>query len=125
MGAATGTGDDITKWDIFYYDYGLLHRPGYRPKLADNWKRELPLFPCAPEFAAFAAAGNELARLHFDFEKLAQWQFKFVWADDADALASASGSQKQRPVPLSWGFASCPFVSSYSLVEIRIARVEA
>lgn len=32
----------ITKWDIFYYVYGILHHPGYREKYGDNLKRELP-----------------------------------------------------------------------------------
>jgi len=39
---------DITKWDIFYYVYGLLHHPEYRTKFADNLKRELPRIPLAP-----------------------------------------------------------------------------
>ncbi|MBI1831741.1 MAG: hypothetical protein HYR84_09860 [Planctomycetes bacterium] len=39
---------DITKWDIFYYVYGLVHHPGYRTKFADNLKRELPRIPLAP-----------------------------------------------------------------------------
>ena len=38
----------ITKWDIFYYVYGLLHHPGYRARFADNLKRELPRIPFAP-----------------------------------------------------------------------------
>ena len=25
--------DTITKWDIFYYVYGLLHHPGYREEV--------------------------------------------------------------------------------------------
>ena len=50
--------DTITKWDIFYYVYGLLHHPGYREKFADNLKRELPRIPFAPDFQAFASAGK-------------------------------------------------------------------
>ncbi len=38
----------ISKWDIFYYVYGVLHHPGYREKFADNLKRELPRIPLAP-----------------------------------------------------------------------------
>ena len=48
----------ITKWDVFYYVYGLLHHPGYREKFADNLKRELPRIPFAPDFQAFASAGK-------------------------------------------------------------------
>ena len=32
----------ISKWDIFYYVYGLLHHPGYRERYALDLKRNLP-----------------------------------------------------------------------------------
>ena len=38
----------ITKWDIFYYVYGLLHHPGYRERYALDLKRNLPHIPFAP-----------------------------------------------------------------------------
>src|SRR5207237_485776 len=69
---------DITKWDIFHYVYGILHHPGYRNKVAENLKRELPRIPFAPDFRAFAAAGRELARLHLDYDKLEPYPLKFV-----------------------------------------------
>ena len=59
----------ITKWDIFYYVYGILHHPGYRERFSGNLKRDLPRIPLAPDFRAFAAAGKELATLHLDYEK--------------------------------------------------------
>src|SRR5262249_13522246 len=68
----------ISKWDIFYYVYGLLHQPGYRTKFADNFKRELPRIPFAPEFRAFATAGKELAALHLDYEKLKPYPLKWI-----------------------------------------------
>ena len=70
----------IDKWDIFYYVYGLLHHPGYREKFADNLKRELPRIPFAPDFHAFAKAGEKLARLHLEYEKLKPWDLEFVEA---------------------------------------------
>jgi predicted helicase len=68
----------ITKWDIFYYVYGLLHHPGYRQRYADNLKRELPRIPLTPDFRAFAAAGENLARLHLDYEKLEPWPLEWM-----------------------------------------------
>jgi predicted helicase len=65
--------DSIAKEDIFHYIYALLHHPGYRERYAANLKRELPRIPFAPDFAAFAAAGKELARLHVEYESLAPW----------------------------------------------------
>ena len=43
----------ITKWDIFYYVYGVLHHPEYRAKYAENLKRELPRIPLAKDFWGF------------------------------------------------------------------------
>jgi predicted helicase len=37
--------ESISKWDIFYYVYGLLHHPAYRERYAGNLKRELPRIP--------------------------------------------------------------------------------
>jgi predicted helicase len=68
----------ISKWDIFHYIYAVLHHPAYREKFADNLKRELPRIPFAPDFAAFAAAGRELARLHVEYETLEQWPLEWV-----------------------------------------------
>ena len=68
----------ITKWDIFYYVYGLLHHPGYRQRFADNLKRELPRIPLAPDFRAFVTAGEKLARLHLDYEKLEPWPLAWI-----------------------------------------------
>ncbi len=71
----------ITKWDIFYYVYGVLHHPGYRSKFADNLKKSLPRIPFAPDFRAFAEAGKELAALHLDYEKLEPHVLQFVTND--------------------------------------------
>ncbi len=68
----------ITKWDIFYYVYGILHHPGYRERFSGNLKRDLPRIPSAPDFRAFAAAGKELATLHLDYESLEPWPLEWI-----------------------------------------------
>jgi len=68
----------ITKWDIFHYVYGLLHHAGYREKFADNLKRELPRIPFAPDFKAFAKAGQKLAKLHLEYESLEPWRLEWI-----------------------------------------------
>src|SRR5262249_25662328 len=70
--------DSITKWDIFYYVYGLLHHPGYREKFADNLKRELPRIPFAPDFRAFADAGRKLADLHLNYEQVKPYNLNWI-----------------------------------------------
>ena len=46
--------DTITKWDIFHYNYGILHHPDYHEKYAANLKRDLPHIPFAEDFWEFA-----------------------------------------------------------------------
>jgi predicted helicase len=58
----------ITKWDIFYYVYALLHHPRYRERYEGPLSRHLPHLPYAPDFAAFAEAGEQLADLHVGYE---------------------------------------------------------
>ncbi|MBK8023850.1 MAG: N-6 DNA methylase [Chloroflexi bacterium] len=71
--------DQISKWDIFYYVYALLHHPVYREKYAANLKRDLPRIPYAPDFHAFARAGRKLAALHLDYETVTPYPLDFAW----------------------------------------------
>jgi len=64
-------GETISKEDIFYYVYGLLHSEDYRERYADNLAKELPRIPCvktAADFWAFSKAGRALAELHLNYE---------------------------------------------------------
>ncbi|WP_168382621.1 DEAD/DEAH box helicase [Acinetobacter indicus] len=63
--------EQITKEDIFYYTYGLLHSEEYRTRYADNLTKELPRIPCvkkAEDFWAFSKAGRDLAHWHLNYE---------------------------------------------------------
>ena len=69
-------GEVITKEDIFYYVYGLLHAPEYRERYADNLGKGLPRMPRvkhAVDFWAFSQAGRDLADLHTGFEQVAEY----------------------------------------------------
>lgn len=64
---------DISKEDIFYYIYGLLHSEEYRERYADNLIKQLPRIPRMKrheDFAAFAQAGRDLAALHLNYESV-------------------------------------------------------
>lgn len=63
--------EQISKEDIFYYVYGLLHSEEYRERYADNLTKELPRIPCvkkAEGFWAFSKAGRDLAHWHLNYE---------------------------------------------------------
>ncbi len=73
-------GETISKEDVFYYVYGLLHSPEYRERYADNLSKELPRIPCvktAADFWAFSKAGRALAELHLNYETVAPYPVKF------------------------------------------------
>ncbi|MFE0361683.1 DEAD/DEAH box helicase [Streptomyces griseoaurantiacus] len=59
----------ITKDDIFYYTYGLLHSTEYRERFAADLKKSLPRIPTVRDFHGFANAGRELADLHINYER--------------------------------------------------------
>lgn len=63
--------ESISKEDLFYYIYGLLHSSEYRTRYADNLSKELPRIPAvktAKDFWAFSQAGRELADWHINYE---------------------------------------------------------
>ena len=69
----------ITKWDIFHYNYALLHHPAYREKYEMNLKRDLPHIPFAEDFWGFATAGEVLADLHITYESAPKYDgLKYV-----------------------------------------------
>ena len=62
----------ITKEDIFFYVYALLHHPEYRERYADDLKKMLPHIPRAEGFHTYASVGRELAELHVNYERVEQ-----------------------------------------------------
>ena len=64
-------GNKVTKEDIFYYVYGILHSPEYRTTFEADLKKMLPRLPLvdSPDtFIAFSQAGRKLADLHLNYE---------------------------------------------------------
>ena len=66
-------GNKVTREDIFYYVYGILHSPEYRITFEADLKKMLPRLPLVDkpeEFMAFSQAGRKLADLHLNYEKV-------------------------------------------------------
>lgn len=64
-------GPAVSKDDIFYYVYALLHYPDYRGKFAADLKKMLPRIPkvaTAQDFNVYVKVGRELATLHIGYE---------------------------------------------------------
>jgi predicted helicase len=69
----------ITKEDIFYYVYGVLHSPEYRTRFASDLKKMLPRLPFTREtadFWRFSQAGRDLAQWHLNYETIKPWPVK-------------------------------------------------
>ncbi|WP_072691531.1 DEAD/DEAH box helicase [Rhodococcus marinonascens] len=66
----TTYGNAVSKDDIFFYVYGLLHSPAYRAEFAADLKKMLPRIPKAKDFRGFVAAGRQLADLHIGYESV-------------------------------------------------------
>ncbi|WP_144756173.1 type ISP restriction/modification enzyme, partial [Bartonella saheliensis] len=72
--------ETITKDDLFYYVYGILHSEDYRTRYADNLSKELPRIPCvksAEDFWKFVTAGRELGHLHVNYEDVEPYPVTF------------------------------------------------
>lgn len=68
----------ISKDDIFYYVYGLLHSPPYVARYQNNLRREIPRIPMAPDFWAFCVAGRKLSELHLNYETCPEYPLSEV-----------------------------------------------
>ena len=63
----------ITRDDVFYYIYGLLHSKDYRKRFRNNLAKGVPRIPCVKsivDFRAFHDAGKRLGRLHVGYESV-------------------------------------------------------
>jgi len=58
----------ISKEDIFWYAYGILHSPEYKQRFAADLKKMLPRIPFAGDFRAFSDAGRKLGEWHLNYE---------------------------------------------------------
>jgi predicted helicase len=78
-------GKTVTKEDIFYYVYGLLHNHEYRETFANDLKKMLPRLPLVEnikDFWVFSKAGRQLAELHLNYETVAPSPDVTVTGDD-------------------------------------------
>ena len=74
----------ITKEDIFYYVYGILHSKEYTEKYRNNLSKELPRIPLcknSKDFQTFAELGKALSELHLNFDNAEKFPITFKEGD--------------------------------------------
>jgi predicted helicase len=72
-------GPKVSKEDIFYYVYGILHSPEYRERFGSDLKKMLPRIPftrAAADFWKFSKAGRQLAHWHLNYETIDPYPVK-------------------------------------------------
>ncbi|CAN5386106.1 DEAD/DEAH box helicase family protein [soil metagenome] len=70
-------GKNVSKEDIFYYVYGILHSTDYRTAFANDLKKILPRLPLVEDvrdFWKFSKAGRALADLHINYENVPPYE---------------------------------------------------
>ena len=77
-------GQEVSKEDLFFYIYGLLHSPEYRKRFKNNLAKQLPRIPAVKSFADFSAfrdAGRVLGDLHVNFENVEPYMVTYKEGD--------------------------------------------
>ena len=89
-------GQEISKKDLFYYIYGLLHSFDYRDRFKNNLAKEMPRIPAVKsfiDFSAFRDAGRALGDLHVNFESVEPYMVTFEEGDH-DLINEAQSDPK-------------------------------
>lgn len=85
----------VSKEELFFYIYGLLHSQEYRERFKHNLSKELPRIPAVKkfeDFQAFSQAGRDLAHWHLEYETVAMHP---VTVDLTLPTSEATGRKQQ------------------------------
>lgn len=66
----------ISKIDIFYYIYAVLHHPEYRSHFKNDLVNNRPHIPFLEDFKQFRKIGEKLVDLHLNYEKITNYHEK-------------------------------------------------
>lgn len=93
-------GEQITKDDIFFYVYGLLHSPDYRTRYAADLKKSLPRIPLVEDAHPFVDAGRRLSEIHLGYETVTPYPLEGLDTQPPDGADPyefyAVGNKKMR-----------------------------
>lgn len=68
----------ITKEDIFFYVYGLLHSAEFKANYAADLTKMLPRIPKSKDFWGFSKSGRVLSELHLNYESVEPYPLEEV-----------------------------------------------
>lgn len=79
-------GKNVSKEDIFYYVYGMLHSPQYRKLFKNDLSKMIPRLPLLDDvrdFWKFSKAGHQLADLHIHYELVSPYPDVIVEGEES------------------------------------------
>jgi predicted helicase len=88
--------EKISKEDIFYYIYGLLHSNEYKNRFKSDLLKMLPRIMFAENFWLFSNAGRALADLHLNYETVEPFPLEEVSSKPSKDLKSFYKVSKMR-----------------------------
>jgi predicted helicase len=92
--------ETISKDDIFFYVYGLVHSQNYRDTYEADLTKVLPTIPLVEQFREYAEAGRTLSELHLRYETVEPYPLGGLdvagTGGDADYEFFAVGTKKMR-----------------------------
>lgn len=81
----------VTKEDIFYYAYGILHSPEYKDQYSADLMKMLPRIPKVTDFWGFSSAGRKLADLHLNYETVEPFALDEDWKQHGPVADGTAG----------------------------------
>ncbi len=94
---------NISKMDIFYYVYGILHHRQYQERFSGNLARGLPHIPFTPKFSKIAKLGKSLADLHINYEIAKEYNLQKITASGQSFLALGKTTNETMTSKMSFG----------------------
>jgi predicted helicase len=80
-------GSELTKEDVFFFVYGLLHSREYIDRYQADLSKMIPRIPLVKDFWGFCKAGRSLAGWHLNYETVAPWDLEGLPPVSAPAAA--------------------------------------
>jgi predicted helicase len=80
-------GSDLSKEDIFYFVYGLLHSREYIERYQADLSKMIPRIPLVKDFWGFSKAGRNLAQWHLNYETISPWELEGLPPTDAKSAS--------------------------------------
>jgi predicted helicase len=81
----------ISKRQIFSYAYAMLHHPAFRTHFAANLRRGIPRIPLAKDFQACISIGEQLIKLHVDYEAADCFELTWVESENVPLSTKVAG----------------------------------